>query len=110
MAVQRTGSPRPRSGRSARPKCPLATMECPLCGDVWEREPRSGAVLEEFIMSEIDLLILTWRSACADCGDAFTLTSGLSVRHLNRRCPAHHRPGVPVRAARRAWRWRGAHG
>jgi hypothetical protein len=54
--------------------------------------------------------VLTWRSACADCGGAFTLTTGLSVRDLNRRCPAHHRPGVPVRPSRRSYRWRGAHG
>jgi hypothetical protein len=55
-------------------------------------------------------IIPTWRSECADCGGLFTLTTGLSVGDLNRRCPRHHRPGVPVRRSRRAYRWRGAHG
>ena len=35
---------------------PLACMECPLCGHVWERIVGSGLVLEQFVMSEIDLL------------------------------------------------------
>ena len=35
---------------------PLACMECPLCGHVWERSAGSGLVLEQFVMSEIDLL------------------------------------------------------
>lgn len=35
---------------------PLACMECPLCGHVWERSTGSGLVLEQFVMSEIDLL------------------------------------------------------
>ncbi len=42
------------------PKCgaivPLACMECPLCGYVWERQPQDFGVLADFIMSEIDLL------------------------------------------------------
>ncbi|MBF0108727.1 MAG: DEAD/DEAH box helicase [Magnetococcales bacterium] len=45
------------------PKCqaivPLATMECPLCGHVWELEndiEDDAEPLAEFIMSEIDLL------------------------------------------------------
>lgn len=42
------------------PECdaevPLAVMECPLCGYVWEREAGSGEVLTDFVMSEIDLL------------------------------------------------------
>lgn len=35
---------------------PLACMECPLCGYVWERQPQDFGVLSDFIMSEIDLL------------------------------------------------------
>jgi len=35
---------------------PLACMECPLCGHVWEREPQELGVLADFVMSEIDLL------------------------------------------------------
>ena len=35
---------------------PLACMECPLCGHVWEREPHELGVLADFVMSEIDLL------------------------------------------------------
>ena len=35
---------------------PLACMECPLCGYVWQRQPQEFGVLSDFIMSEIDLL------------------------------------------------------
>jgi superfamily II DNA or RNA helicase len=35
---------------------PLAVMECPLCGHVWEREVRAVEALTNFVMSEIDLL------------------------------------------------------
>jgi hypothetical protein len=35
---------------------PLACMECPLCGYVWESRPDAGGELSDFIMSEIDLL------------------------------------------------------
>jgi DNA repair protein RadD len=35
---------------------PLACMECPLCGHVWEREAQDLGVLADFVMSEIDLL------------------------------------------------------
>ena len=35
---------------------PLGCMECPLCGYVWEREVGALGVLDEFVMSEIDLL------------------------------------------------------
>jgi len=35
---------------------PLACMECPLCGHVWERAPQELGVLADFVMSEIDLL------------------------------------------------------
>jgi superfamily II DNA or RNA helicase len=36
---------------------PLATIECPLCGHVWERpEGGEAAPLGDFVMSEIDLL------------------------------------------------------
>ncbi len=35
---------------------PLACMECPLCGYVWERQPQDFGVLADFVMSEIDLL------------------------------------------------------
>lgn len=35
---------------------PLACMECPLCGYVWESSPDGGGELSDFIMSEIDLL------------------------------------------------------
>jgi superfamily II DNA or RNA helicase len=36
---------------------PLAVMECPLCGHLWERDEADGpSELSEFVMSEIDLL------------------------------------------------------
>jgi DNA repair protein RadD len=62
------------------PECeaevPLATMERPLCGYVWEREPRSGEVLDDFIMSEIDLLRRSHFRWCDlyGCDDALMAT------------------------------------
>jgi len=42
------------------PECeaivPLACMECPLCGHVWERQAQVSDTLADFVMSEIDLL------------------------------------------------------
>ena len=43
------------------PECgatvPMAVMECPLCGHVWEKQENpSRGVLDHFVMSEIDLL------------------------------------------------------
>jgi DNA repair protein RadD len=42
------------------PECdasvPLACMECPLCGYLWERQTQDNSALSDFIMSEIDLL------------------------------------------------------
>ena len=42
------------------PECgaivPIAVMECPLCGYIWEPQPQEFGVLDDFIMSEIDLL------------------------------------------------------
>lgn len=42
------------------PECdaivPLAVMECPICGHVWERQSKAVDVLSDFVMSEIDLL------------------------------------------------------
>ena len=36
---------------------PMAVMECPLCGHVWEKQDNpSRGVLDHFVMSEIDLL------------------------------------------------------
>lgn len=35
---------------------PIACMECPLCGHVWERAPEAVGELSDFVMSEIDLL------------------------------------------------------
>ncbi len=35
---------------------PMACMECPLCGHIWDRQQKDGGVLADFIMSEIDLL------------------------------------------------------
>lgn len=42
------------------PECeavvPLACMECPLCGHIWERQTQVSDSLSDFVMSEIDLL------------------------------------------------------
>ncbi len=55
-------------------------------------------------------VVLTWRSRCATCGEPFTVTTGLSLKDLNRRCPRHHRPGLSVNRSRKAYRRGGAHG
>ena len=41
--------------------------------------------------------LYTWRSECADCGEAFTVKGPpTQAKWVNRRCPAHHKPGIPV--------------
>ncbi|HDR28152.1 DEAD/DEAH box helicase [Rhodovulum sp.] len=55
---------REASGEAPSKECPdcgaevpIATMECPLCGHLWERDEDAGAEpLGAFVMSEIDLL------------------------------------------------------
>lgn len=46
-------------------------------------------------------VILSWKSACPECGDPFVVTTGLVIRHLNRRCPLHHKKGQPVASGKR---------
>lgn len=41
-------------------------------------------------------VLLTWRSHCAECGELFHITTGLATQAVNRRCPKHHQPRVPV--------------
>ncbi|MBW7860874.1 MAG: DEAD/DEAH box helicase [Rhodocyclaceae bacterium] len=55
---------REASGEAPSKECPdcgaevpIATMECPLCGHLWERDEDAGSEpLGAFVMSEIDLL------------------------------------------------------
>jgi DNA repair protein RadD len=35
---------------------PIGTMECPLCGFQWERQPKERTELRDFVLTEIDLL------------------------------------------------------
>jgi hypothetical protein len=35
---------------------PIGTLECPLCGYQWERQPKERSDLHDFVMTEIDLL------------------------------------------------------
>lgn len=35
---------------------PIGTLECPLCGFEWERQPKDRKELRDFVMTEIDLL------------------------------------------------------
>lgn len=45
--------------------------------------------------------LLEWESHCADCGQRFTIKTGRSIKHLNRRCDLHKKSGVPVAKRRR---------
>jgi hypothetical protein len=40
--------------------------------------------------------LLRWESRCSECGEAFVVTTSLSIRYLNRRCAKHRHPGRPV--------------
>lgn len=40
--------------------------------------------------------LLTWSSACADCGAPFTCRTGLQAKSLNRRCDEHKNPRLPA--------------
>jgi superfamily II DNA or RNA helicase len=53
----------PRNGEAPTKDCPdcdaivpLAVRECPLCGYLWETQFKEMDVLDDFVMSEIDLL------------------------------------------------------
>lgn len=53
----------PRNGEAPTKDCPdcdaivpLAVRECPLCGYLWESQSKDRGVLDDFVMSEIDLL------------------------------------------------------
>ena len=48
-------------------------------------------------------VILTWGSHCAQCGAPFSVTTGLSVVNLNRRCARHHAPGKAVVERKVVW-------
>ncbi len=50
--------------------------------------------------------LLRWESRCDECGEAFVVTTSLSIRYLNRRCARHRQPGRPV-AAKKAQIHRG---
>ena len=40
--------------------------------------------------------LLRWQSRCSECGEAFVVTTSLSIRYLNRRCAKHCQPGRPA--------------
>lgn len=51
---------------------PISTLECPLCGFQWERQPKERTELSEFVLTEIDLLAKSnfkwvdiWGDECA---------------------------------------------
>lgn len=48
--------------------------------------------------------LLTWQSMCPDCGDPFTVKTGLSFNTPNRRCSDCCRPRDRVRQAKRRTR------
>lgn len=45
--------------------------------------------------------ILHWQSHCPECGKSFVATSTLKSKCINRRCPKHHKRGVPVAKSKR---------
>lgn len=54
-------------------------------------------------------VLLCWQSHCPDCAAPFILKTGLRQRYLNRRCPKHHKSGVPVVRSRKVVYRRGRH-
>lgn len=40
--------------------------------------------------------VLTWHTACPECGAGFDVRSGKKARELIRRCPVHRTIGAPV--------------
>lgn len=54
---------RPKTGEAPMKECPgcgaqvpISTLECPLCGFQWERQPKEKTELRDFVLTEIDLL------------------------------------------------------
>lgn len=47
--------------------------------------------------------ILHWQSHCPECGTSFIATSSIKSKWINRRCPLHHKRGVPVAKTKRAY-------
>ena len=45
--------------------------------------------------------LLKWASHCPVCADAFVASTPLKTRYISRRCPKHHRAGVPVARSRK---------
>ena len=50
--------------------------------------------------AEVPLIL--WRSHCATCGAPFECGTALKALNPNRRCPAHHKPGLAVTRLGRA--------
>lgn len=48
-----------------------------------------------------DKILLVWLSHCADCGEPFTIKTGLICKWPNRRCKKHARPGKAASPAAR---------
>ena len=46
-------------------------------------------------------VLINWTSHCARCGRPFSQITSMTAKAPNRRCPAHHAPGVPVTAGGR---------
>lgn len=55
-------------------------------------------------------LLLHWRTHCPDCAMAFIVKTGLRQKAINRRCPKHHKPRVPVALSRWVVKGRTRHG
>ena len=79
----------------------------------FQRTPRLGTVVMlqgqryELVNTELywrrdgqPTVLLHWQSHCPECAAAFLVKTGLQQRYLNRRCPKHHRSGVPVARSR----------
>jgi hypothetical protein len=73
-------------------------------GSVFHRRGQRYEIVDEqphYTQDDRSILLWRVRSHCADCGREFEfLTTKARARgnELNRRCPRHHSPGVPVDA------------
>lgn len=62
-----------------------------------------AGIIEARSMTGRDYWLAAWESRCPVCMEPFFVVTGTRGQRFspNRRCPAHHKPGAPVRPKRR---------
>lgn len=65
---------------------------------IWDRQPYRCEAVTSLICSDgHEVPVSVWRSWCPECGEEFAILIRRGGKFSpNRRCPDHHRPGVPV--------------